>query len=666
MATGSYRLKVKAYQRPGGSGDIVPAYVNADDKKDGTFGTTSEIYVNGGNEGKQAIKNAASPMITTKVGPGNESEVEVSGTKYYIPNDMVSAVAYFAAGHYENTTDIIATTTSITFGFRSTANHVGSDWTIFDDFRLYYTGQLDLSVFQASLNTKVIEAGEVKTELTGKVPASVLTALQDVVDANDNDDSAFDDEEQFTTAIANINAAITAAQSAEAPYTAWKNMKAKAEVLVAVENDNDEANGTLSTAISTQNGAVENATAGDDIEAATSALKTAMVTYCGAANPVGDGAKFDMTFMLTNPDVTSFWTGDWSVKPAGWFNDQTDGNFQVMSNDEMGPGGEVFMEYWQDNPKTSGFVLYQKVTLTEGTYKMTGRVGLLQNVGGTTANMTFSANDVDGSQIAVGTLADQTVDFVNKSEQEVKIGIKAHEGNCYRWIGINKIKLFKVPAVTVTIDEGVDYTPESVAGQVTLKRTLAIDKWNTFVVPFQITNEELKAAFGEEVAVAEYSEESVDANNATVTFTLMGTPAIAPNKPVLLKPRVVNDGNTYVFENRTIATGEAKVAGTNFDFVGSYGSKTTIDEGDYYLKENKLWKSQGFDSYILGTRAYIKATTAGARITSLVIDGEETTGIMNVEQGTVSFGKVYNMQGQQVKNAQKGIFIQNGKKFVIK
>ena len=667
MATGSYRLKVKAYQRtgPGWTTDVIKDYL-AQNPEDQYFAVTAEIYVNGGNEGSQKIKNAVSVKQTSSLG-GSETSETVNETTYYIPNNMEAAGKYFAAGLYDNETEITATTNTVKFGFRCSAGTGNGFWTIFDNFRLYYTGQLDLSVFQASLDTKVTEAGKVKAELTGKVPTSVLTALQNVVDANDNDDSAFDDEEQFTTAIANINAAITAAQGAEVPYTAWKDMKAKADVLAAVDNDNDEALGTFNTAINTQNGIVEAATEGATIESATSALKTAMVTYCGAANPVGDGAKFDMTFMLTNPDVTDF--PSWAPC-AGWYTEQEGGNFQVMNNnDATSEDGTKtkFYEYYSNEPKSNNkFNLYQAVTLGEGTYTIKCYAFAAQPTGGDVKGVYFYANETPGSLVENAKLTEQSISFVNDKEKEVKIGLKSVTGNTYRWMGIGYMELYKVPAVKVTIAEDVDYTPEGVAGQVTLKRTLSTTKWNTFVVPFQITNEELTTAFGAEVAVAEYSEASVDANDATVTFTPMATPAIVPNKPVLLKPSEVNDENTYVFANRTIATGDAKVTGTNFDFVGSYAASTTIAAGDYFFNSNKLYKSTGKGSTIKGTRAYIKAKSEGARITNFVIDGEETTGIMNVEQGTVSLGKVYNMQGQQVKNAQKGIFIQNGKKVVIK
>ena len=42
------------------------------------------------------------------------------------------------------------------------------------------------------------------------------------------------------------------------------------------------------------------------------------------------------------------------------------------------------------------------------------------------------------------------------------------------------------------------------------------------------------------------------------------------------------------------------------------------------------------------------------------------TGIVNVNSNNVVEGAIYNLRGQQVKNAQKGIFIQNGKKVVVK
>ena len=67
-----------------------------------------------------------------------------------------------------------------------------------------------------------------------------------------------------------------------------------------------------------------------------------------------------------------------------------------------------------------------------------------------------------------------------------------------------------------------------------------------------------------------------------------------------------------------------------------------------------------------GFKAYLNAP-ASAKGVELVADNE-TTGIENMEHGTLNMenGAVYNLQGQRVNKAQKGVFIQNGKKVVLK
>lgn len=464
--------------------------------------------------------------------------------------------------------------------------------------------------------------------------------------------------------ITNLQADITTATEIRTSYNNATALISTATTLKNVANDNATANSTLNDAITTATNDLDDCVSTSEIETVVSTLKTAMITYVGAANPVGDGAKFDCTFMLTNPDLTGLPT--WQAAD-GWASEETDGNSQVMVNGSKTSGDySFFYEYWSETAKASGkFALYNAVTLPAGTFDMSCYAFAEdQNPVSTVDGVYFYANDTQGSCVTATKLTEQTLSFVNEIEQEVKIGLKTQTGNTRNWMGIGYVKLYKVPAVTVDINEAVDYTPESVAGQVTLTRTLSTTNWNTFVVPFQITNEELTTAFGAEVAVAEYSE-AADGDNSTISFTTMETPAIAANKPVLLKPSTVSGTNEYVFENRTVATGDAKVAGTNFDFTGTYAASTDIAEGDYFIGSNKLWKSAGTTT-IAGTRAYIKAKTAGARIANFFIDGEETTGIEGMSIKTVGNDRIYNLNGQQMKKALKGIYIQNGKKMVVK
>ena len=198
---------------------------------------------------------------------------------------------------------------------------------------------------------------------------------------------------------------------------------------------------------------------------------------------------------------------------------------------------------------------------------------------------------------------------------------------------------------------------------VRIYRTLSTDNWNTFVVPFAISNDELKVAFGDDVQVAEFSE-TANGENSTISFKTMATPAVAANKPVLLKTSTA--GSIYDFASRAIANDEAKVEGTNFDFVGAY-EKTFVATGDYYLSNNKIYKSTSDDgSFINGLRAYIKAKSSEARIVSFLIDEDgETTAINGADmKKSMSNADIYNLNGQKVIQPVKGLYIQNGRKVV--
>ena len=121
---------------------------------------------------------------------------------------------------------------------------------------------------------------------------------------------------------------------------------------------------------------------------------------------------------------------------------------------------------------------------------------------------------------------------------------------------------------------------------------------------------------------------------------------------------------SVTFNGVQIKTGDAKVAGTNYDFVGTYAASATVAADDYFIGSNKLWKSTGATT-IKGTRAYIKAKTAAARIAGFAIDGEETTAINGI---TISKDNapIYNLNGQRVAKPAKGMYVKNGKKVVMK
>ena len=655
MPKATYQLKVKAFNRPGWASAVIPAYVNAEDKKNGTYGTHSVIYV---NSGEQAIYNAASAMNTTAKG-GSESSATVNEVTYYIPNDMNAANTYFNAGNYDNSVTVLCTTGSIKFGFKSVETHVDGDWTIFDDFRLYMTGALDLSAFKDDLSAAVTAANAIAE---GTIPSAVYTSLQNTIATYNKD---YETADEYSTAINAINAAKDAASLLVTPYADWKKIKAFADALVAVTNDNDEANGTLRTAINDNNTSVEAATAEGTITTATATLKTAMTTYVNTANPVGDGAQFDCTFMLTNPDVSGFANGD---KPAGWYCDYSGTawhNPSVNRNAVSLDGTKnATYEFWTENAvATNEFTVYQKVALPEGTFTMSCLAFADANgVEGATNNQVyFFANDTQGSKIVSqpNKLAEASISFVNSSEQEVKIGLKALTGNQYRWMGIGYVELYKVPAKTYTVDEAAAWDNTTAgAGEVTLNRNIKAGV-NTLVLPFSMTQAEVESYFGAGSKV--YEVKSYDAAAANISFGVKE--GISANEPCLLKATAT--GTTYTLEGRTIVAGEPVMAGTNVTMTGTYAATMYAPTDSYIVSGDKLYKVDS-NVTLKNTRAYVTVTEpTSARVLTMSF-GDDATGIATIENGElkVETGVIYDLSGRKVTAPAKGIYVINGKKIV--
>ena len=638
--------------------------------------------------------------LTANLG-GNGTYVDLNGKTANWTEDKDYTVGYVLSENEDLT--ITAGKTA-----EGTAN-----WIHFDNFKLYFCGDV-----AAALTTLL---GQVD-DYDGTIPSAAYSALQADVAAYDQ---SYSDVDELLAAIADVQELYEAADALVAPYTAWlaakatadgynveginsvvstqsttveaatdaatintatttvaalntayasfSALKAKADILVAVNNDNSSANSTLSTAISDQNTAATAATTADAINTATSTLKAAMTTYVGAANPEGNGAQFDCTFLMTNPDLSGFtsWTKVENVD--GWYTDQTtEGqNAQVMKNDGVACSkGNAFFEYWSATAAANGeFTLYNKVNLPEGTFAINCYALATANgvAGATTSAIYFYANDTEGSLISADKLTEAEITFVNNTQQDVKIGLKAKEGNQFRWMGIGYVELYKVPAQTYTVSENEEYDDtQSGAGDVTLNRTIKVGL-NTLVLPFSMTQAEVEEKFGEGSVV--YSVSSYE--NENISFASRS--GISANEPCLLKATVA--GTSYTLADRTITaanTDAPTVNGTNVSMIGTYAASADVEKNasNYVLSSGELYLVTTDGLAISCTRAYIQLADGGSaksRVLTMSFDGE-VTGIAAIEGDNISLetGVIYNLSGQRVVNPTKGIYIVNGKKVLVK
>ena len=233
----------------------------------------------------------------------------------------------------------------------------------------------------------------------------------------------------------------------------------------------------------------------------------------------------------------------------------------------------------------------------------------------------------------------------------------------------------------ITLDENSDnnIVEEAKNVNVTLKRTLVGDGgWNTLCVPFTLTEAQTKAAFGNNVELREL--ESVAGN--TLTFKTVN--CVTANVPCLIK--VTADGNEYKFEG--VSTTAVKnnrdytlsLVEGNILCLGIYSAMDVVEadlagsstNGYYaFLGANNTFFKAKAGTTMKAFRAFFSVPNdVNTKQLRAVIDGT-TTGIEDLEiDGVKANGRVYNLNGQYVGNSlnglQSGIYIQNGKKIVVK
>jgi hypothetical protein len=235
-------------------------------------------------------------------------------------------------------------------------------------------------------------------------------------------------------------------------------------------------------------------------------------------------------------------------------------------------------------------------------------------------------------------------------------------------------------------------------------RTWAAENWNTLVLPFDITVEDLSKAFGYAIVnVINPDRTKINAAEGKSEFygkmTMKGgngsTTVLKANKPIIIKTAdpvsgVVDFGTQEIVAPSTAADALSVDAGCDGDvkFVGTYKKKTVTKADNakvwFYVGNYAKWAFIGSTSDntwdILPFEAYIDFSALSATVEALEFYVEDfdgsTTAIKNINGDNANVdvnGKLnaegwFTLNGVKLQGAptQKGIYINNGKKVVIK
>ena len=221
-----------------------------------------------------------------------------------------------------------------------------------------------------------------------------------------------------------------------------------------------------------------------------------------------------------------------------------------------------------------------------------------------------------------------------------------------------------VPAVNWVNQEGAD---------VILKRKMA-SKWNSVVLPFDCTQEQLVEAFGEGTLAAEFT--SSNAEKEAFRFTVRS--GLSNNRPVLLKPAATTSTKTdYTIENVNIVNPSVVPYGDgNYSFTGIYAkTESVVPENSYVSYQNHFVTFGNIKNHSQAFRAWLQPVVytgaprfAQAMAIEIADEDGETTMIGNVQDFTdkQTDHAYYTLDGRRVENPTNGIYIVNGKKVVIK
>ena len=204
-------------------------------------------------------------------------------------------------------------------------------------------------------------------------------------------------------------------------------------------------------------------------------------------------------------------------------------------------------------------------------------------------------------------------------------------------------------------------------------RALEAEKWNSFILPFEIKVAQLSQAFG--YAIVNLFDEA-NSTATDVRFKLhMGT--IPANTPFLMKTADAINTKAVSITGVTIVDPEAPsvtVGSGDVKFIGIY-EKTAMAANNTFPvnsgNDAESWKKGAAGVNLNPLAAYIETPASAGAPTIYVedIDGSVTAiSTINAEGVAVEKDGWYTVNGMKLESAptQKGVYIRNGKKFVVK
>lgn len=250
--------------------------------------------------------------------------------------------------------------------------------------------------------------------------------------------------------------------------------------------------------------------------------------------------------------------------------------------------------------------------------------------------------------------------------------VRAYKGNTITITAVQDIKYVLINYVKNYEDNGVEI--KGLGTKTVVVTTSETSRFTSITVYYK--GVDFRAKSGEnyyatfscdrDVEFLEAEVFSVDVENGTISLNEIASKQVPANTGVLLRSTKESDVFTYI-ESAPV------IEGTNL--LKPASEKMTEGFKYYKLAYDNYTEKTGLGFYwgaaeggaftVKPGLAYLAVPQAqAANVKGFSFDGTQTS--INGVEATTAKGAIYNLNGQRVEKAQCGIYIQNGKKFIVK
>ena len=604
LKEGVYQLRLQGFYRQGGDGPSVAAAA----RSAGEERLLATYYA--GEKENQLMS------IFEEAGKFDAGSATDFGK---VPNSQSDATKFLSAGYYENEPiEVSVVGGTLKIGVKK-SEAISKDWTVFDNFRLFYTGPVPADELKADWEQALQNAMDLLDNaeyaaVTGEERTALSQAIADNTTVEDNADA-------YRAAIKALEDAMNAFKDAKSAYEGLAAAKTALATL-SYKYASDEKKAAAEAALAAE------PTSAEDAAAKTDALYVAFRQYAeSSALLEGVETAVNFTDVIVNPKAENG-TNGWTLK----------GSLRVLDGEPWTDGeGIAAHKYFDSNQwgdSSWDISLKQDIKLPKGKYQLT--VNARANA--TMKSFVVLAGDDKTEMQHIGNVGglfnngwnDASVEFEMTEAGAITIGVQGVTETVHSWMSFSDFRLVKFEA----------YEPVyTVAGAV--KANADAEEEASFFT----------TAWSPDVNTVNEAEETIylndmDDEDGDGIYTISYEDVeLVPGSTIYYK---VAAEHTWNYLNWGFGN-------DNADYV------VNLPEGES-LPEGK-------DKGVFDITFKFNPTTPfenNYNVDCIVTYDTVATGISSIVADAAENGQVYNLNGQKVLKPRKGLYIVNGKKVVNK